>query len=238
MRKNIHGAFLISVIYDWQLCWWLEDRHDVAADDADRWDQGDLEGRRNCFWHWTLKGYGTSLCMPESVFYTSRGSCGVNMSLYFWLDTQYFLRLSTLIWNMNNETAKFVLEEISPSSFLQQATNTFPTKSSSQKNWKVSYIGKLYSRKTDPKWGGYPFHVSEMSRTLYFSVLRWDISVVLWAKRQNVINLKLSSKKFGSRRIRRRKEEFWSTIFRHGAARMCRPSHPGKILLLVDHEAF
>ena len=107
---------------------------------------------------------------------------------------------------MNNETAKFVLEEISPSSFLQQATNTFPTKSSSQKNWKVSYIGKLYSRKTDPKWGGYPFHVSEMSRTLYFSVLRWDISVVLWAKRQNVINLKLSSKKFGSRKIRKKEE--------------------------------
>ena len=85
MRKNIHGAFLISVIYDWQLCWWLEDRHDVAADDADRWDQGDLEGRRNCFWHWTLKGYGTSLCMPESVFYTIRGSCGVNMSLTLFL---------------------------------------------------------------------------------------------------------------------------------------------------------
>ena len=177
------------------------------------------------------------LLYARICFYTVRGSCGVNMSLTLFL-AGHSIFFALVNFNLKCETAKFVLEEISPSSFLQQATNTFPTKSSSQKNWKVSYIGKLYSRKTDPKWGGYPFHVSEMSRTLYFSVLRWDISVVLWAKRQNVINLKLSSKKFGSRRIRRRKEEFWSAIFRHGAARMCRPSHPGKILLLVDHEAF
>ena len=31
--------FFVSVIYDRQLCWWLEDCYDVAANDANRWER-------------------------------------------------------------------------------------------------------------------------------------------------------------------------------------------------------